>query len=147
MLRNLRQPFSIDVVVVVALPRPEISPPPPNPHSYISRVTNSIVLEQAGAAPLSNTLLNRQLLLLGHIAQKPADDPVRCLVLRPLSCQLIAHNFKRKRGRPRKTWIEAVFAHAVRAAGGEEALPQLWQDSVISAAAWRATVKRYCDAL
>eukprot|EP00959_Pyramimonas_sp_CCMP1952_P236086 4934077-Pyramimonas_sp.AAC.1 len=31
--------------------------------------------------------------------------------------------------------LEPVFAHAVRAAVGEGAMPQLWQNSVISAAA------------
>ena len=55
------------------------------PHSYISRVSNERVLERAGSKPLSNALLRRQLLFLGHVARKPGDDPVRQTVFRPFS--------------------------------------------------------------
>ena len=117
------------------------------PHSYISRVSNECVLQRAGSKPLSNALLRRQLLFLGHVARKPGDDPVRLTVFRPFSHDLALSTFRRRRGRPRKTWCSEIHAHAVRAARGEEALAYLWQDSVQSIAAWHATVTRYCDAL
>ncbi len=117
------------------------------PHSYMSRVTNKSVLQQALAERLSTTLLKRQLLFLAHVARKPGDDPVRRSVLTPFSCELQSRLLKRKRGRPRLTWGREVYKHALSITSSLQALHNFWQDTPAASAAWHAAVQRYCSTM
>ena len=113
------------------------------PHSYQSRVTNIEVRQTAGCSPLSSTLKERQLLLMGKIARKPADDTIRMCVFRPQTFEprtVVA----RRQGRPRKTWTRELFRECVRIAGSEQALARLWQDSGQAQKEWKQKVKQHC---
>ena len=47
------------------------------PAAFVSRVSNKLVLKSAGAAPLSEQMLHRQLLLLGKIVRAPDSSLLR----------------------------------------------------------------------
>ena len=77
------------------------------PHSFISRVSNQVVLEKAGVGRLSSLLERRQVALFKRIQQLPADNVLRSLVCNPsgepvLWCQ------RRRQGRPRQVWAHSV---------------------------------------
>ena len=74
------------------------------PPSFVSRVTN----EQANCAKLSCVLQQRQLQLLGRIAQLPSEDVMRKCVFRDGSFQLTLSAFARRRGTPRSIWATEV---------------------------------------
>ena len=78
------------------------------PCSYVSRISNEIVLENAGSMPLSKMLTDRQISLYKKIAQKPDDSFVKQLVCTS-SGEPIRWQMKRGRGRPRQQWCQSVF--------------------------------------
>ena len=90
-------------------------------HSFISRVSNMSVLQQAGRQPLTQELLRRQLLLFGRIAMLDDDSPRRVL-FEPSSVNLIISKLRRGRGSPHQQWARCVHQLAVQAAGSEEDL-------------------------
>ena len=69
------------------------------PPSFVSRVTNEHVLRQANCAKLSRVLQQRQLQLLGRIAQLPSEDVMRKCVFRDGSFQLTLSASARRRCR------------------------------------------------
>ena len=117
------------------------------PHSYISHVTNSTVLETARSEKLSVTLLKRQLLFFGYVARKPSDDPVRMSILQPYSSEAQTVSSKRKRGRPRMTWIGEVYKHVRLIANSTSDLNEMLQDTTAAKAAWHAAVHTHCSNL
>ena len=78
------------------------------PCSYVSRISNEIVLENAGSMQLSKMLTDRQISLYKKIAQKPDDSFVKQLVCTS-SGEPIRWQMKRGRGRPRQQWCQSVF--------------------------------------
>ena len=56
----------------------------------LSHVTNKAVLETARVAKLSSVLLERQLKLMGTIAQLPQDSAVRAVVFKPNTFSLFS---------------------------------------------------------
>ena len=113
------------------------------PHSYISRVSNSSVLETAACERLSCILLKRQLHFLAHIAQKPDEDPARSVMFKASSCILQDRTYQRRRGRPRMTWISEVYKHALRIADNPANLHNLCQKPMQSS--WKRAVQQYCS--
>ncbi|CAE8642492.1 unnamed protein product [Polarella glacialis] len=113
-------------------------------HSFYSRVTNQSILQQAGSQKLSVILLKRQLQLLHHIALTPEGDILRNSVFQPNTFAVREPTGPKPRGRPRNTWAKEVLKHAISAAGGQQALAQLWH---ASKATWRNTIKIYCDSV
>ena len=81
------------------------------PPSWISRISNSTVLEMAKTTPFSNTLLHNQLVLYGKIAMSPNENLMRKLTFQPNSLQPVA--LHRKQGRPRLSWQSALLAQAI----------------------------------
>ena len=81
------------------------------PSSFYSRVSNSTVLEQAQATPLSARLLQTQMVLFGDLASRPDNDPVRCSIFSPGTREAAARKGLRRRGRPRTSWFEMVNQH------------------------------------
>ena len=72
--------------------------------SYVSRVSNASVLEQAGENPLASQLLQQQLLLYGWLVRAPENDPLRTLTFAPGTTDLVTNLFIRRVGRPRNEW-------------------------------------------
>ena len=93
--------------------------------SFLSRISNATVLQQAGATKASSTLLLRQLQLFGRLATSPGTFPVRAGLFAGSSLEIKALFGQRRRGRPRSYWPEMVRAHAVAAGGGEDNMEQL----------------------
>ena len=111
-------------------------------HSYISRVSNASVLQQAGRRPLTQELLRRQLMLYGKVAMMDDDAPQRRVLFEASSICLVASCFRRGRGRPRQQWPQCVHGHAVRAAGSNDDLAALLVVER-SPKSWAAIVRRY----
>ena len=65
------------------------------------RVRNEDIRSQVGVAPIEGKMREHRLRWFGHICRRPSDAPVR----RTEHMRLC---FKRKRGRPRKTWKEVI---------------------------------------
>ena len=68
--------------------------------SSLSRVSNQIVLQTAGVAPLASKLLQRQLLMLRRIATMPEERLLRWVAFEPRSCEPKRWNYQRRVGRP-----------------------------------------------
>ena len=113
--------------------------------SFYSHVTNSSVLQKAGARPMTLLLLERQLKWLGKIARRHDSDILKQSIFGtsggPLQPREPAG--PRKRGRPKISWIKGVLEHATAAAGSRGNLIALLSSSA-SEFAWNKTVYGYC---
>ena len=108
-------------------------------HSYWSRVSNEAVRCQARSKPLSELLLERQLLLMGSIARRSDTDVSRKCVFEPGTVNLRQLG-RRRRGRPRHTWCKCVYEKALEVAGGASRLNEFWQPTVEAEKAWKKAV-------
>ena len=99
------------------------------PHSFISRVRNETVLQEAGTEKLSIILWRRQLLLLGRIAQLPREDVMRTCIFHDGTFQPRWHDGLRKRGRPKQTWLSEVFRMALNMCGDRLSLETVWNQT------------------
>jgi len=88
------------------------------PHPMISHVSNKLVLQAAGEQPLSTQLTMKQVIFFCKIAVLPDDSLLRQTVFQPSSFDLKMFAGKRRKGRPRVSWVTAVSAHALLVAGG-----------------------------
>ena len=79
------------------------------PHSYISRVSNKSVLQQAGATPYSAQLLRHQLLWFGKLGRSSDTDVLRKTTFLPGSLKPITDSLARKPGRPRHEWAKCLY--------------------------------------
>jgi len=113
-------------------------------HSYLSRVSNADVLKDAGEQPLTATLRYRQLKLFGRIALMQEDTLMRKVTFEPGSFDVRRRIGARRRGRPRQTWTPCVRAHAVAAAGGEDELTRMMENTAGGRAAWSKAIWSYC---
>ena len=85
--------------------------------SYVSRVTNVAVLQRCGHQATTQTLLKRQLLLLGRVIRSPEGHPLRCASFVSGTNRPKTHQFIRRRGRPSLEWIPTMLAHGIRLCG------------------------------
>ena len=113
-------------------------------HSYYSHVSNSSVLQCAGAKSMSSLLLERQLRWLGTLARRDKNDIVRCSVFDPHSSSF---QFRKpagplRRGRPEVSWANGVFKHHLAAPGSRNNLNTLLGQA--SKDAWENAVHTYC---
>ena len=112
------------------------------PHSMISHVPNTEVLEQAADSPLSRQLLREQLILFGRIASLTDESVLRNTIFQNGSCHPKLFEGVHRRGRPRNTWIGSVSTRALQIAGGQNNLT-----TVLSGPAavqnWKRSVKQY----
>jgi len=113
-------------------------------YAYYSRMSNAEVLRRARERPLTKTLLERQLGLLGRLARSPHDDPARAVIFEAGSLQPRRWQGKRRRGRPRLSWMNVVYGHAVCAAGNTERLQELLGTTPSAKAKWKRTIRQYC---
>ena len=112
--------------------------------SYYSRISNASVLLQAKAKSMSSLLLERQLKWLGTLARREGNDIVRRAVFDSDSSnpQPRGPAGPRRRGRPKVSWAQGVYKHAISAAGCTERLHALLGHT--SKHAWENTVHKYC---
>lgn len=87
--------------------------------SYFSRISNAEVLKRANQAPLSQTVLYRQMMLFGRIAALPNDSRIRQVTFRPGTCTPATTSHTRRQGRPRMRWQTVLYAHALKPVGGD----------------------------
>ena len=104
-------------------------------------MSNQSVRDTFGVQALSVTLLGQQLLYYGDISRKPSGDVVRDGVFQTEGLKLNRPLGRRRKGRPRDTWINMVHSAAITLAGTEQNLKVL----VGTAQTWRKAVNKYCE--
>ena len=85
---------------------------------FLSRISNTAILAQLRAIPLSQTLHKRQLMLYGKLVQKPDADFTRRVAIEPGDCRPRDWKPKRRVGRPCLRWAESVYAMGLKSFGG-----------------------------
>ena len=78
------------------------------PSAYLSRVSNSKVLQKAGTIPFSTPLLHRQVTLLRKIVKSPAGSTLRNSIFIDDSLSPQVGRYVRRVGRPRQDWFTQV---------------------------------------
>ena len=116
--------------------------------SFYSRISNETVLQRARSRAMSNILLERQLLLMGSLAIRADSDHLKRSIFDTSSQHFQPKSAAgpKRRGRPKISWPNGVFAHAVKAAGSHDSLTNLWSSMNASKAAWKRAVHQYCQA-
>ena len=108
-------------------------------------MSNADVLQKAHTRPLSGALLERQLLFFGKIAGSSNEDVIRRSVFLEGSCEIRSVGL-RKRGRPRATWANKLYAEAIRVAGSKEDLAaMILQPTRAARLAWGRAVREHCN--
>ena len=87
------------------------------PAAFVSRVSNKIVFERAGATPLSDQILHRQLLLLGKVVRAPEDSLLKQCVFSSGTLLPQIGQFVRRVGRPRQDWSTQVLKAGLERCG------------------------------
>ena len=105
--------------------------------AFINRVSNSFILKELSAYPLSSILLERQLLYFGHVARLNEDSVLRQSVF---TQKFILRDPKLKRGRPRNTWGRKILQHVSLMIGDLSNLQSCLEDKE----KWKAWVRSYC---
>ena len=114
------------------------------PPSYISRVSNVTVLQRAAARSMSSMLLERQLRWFGALARRDSNDIVRCSIFDSASLSFKPRGLvgPRRRGRPKVSWANGIFEHAIAVAGSEDSLNRMLGQA--SKFTWNSAVYDYC---
>ena len=79
--------------------------------AFYSRISNAEVLRRAGAECLEAYIRRKQLALLGHLLRRDPDHPDRLVCFEPntdLQPRMPAGT-RRRRGRPRLTWVASIL--------------------------------------
>ena len=95
------------------------------PPVYYSRISNTTVLERARQKPLSQSLVNYQLLYFGQLARRPDSDPVRSCIFEHGSAKLKPLSGTRRVGRPRFHWGREMMKESLSRIGDEAKLQHL----------------------
>ena len=107
------------------------------PPSFESRISNQEVRRQANVPPLSTTLLERQLLLLGRVLMADSDSPLKTASFISGTWQPATDRFVRRVGRPRKEWVPAVLGEARARIGNDACLATALQ----SKPCWKQAIR------
>ena len=105
--------------------------------SFISRVPNTVVLQQAAQTQFGRQLLRQQLLLYGRVARAPPDDPLRKLTFAPGGLQPATGQFVRRVGRPRNEWAVMLGRESCK-------LNVNVNEAIYVEPEWRRAVYTYC---
>ena len=90
------------------------------PLSFISRISNTTVLEKAGAQPASELLCSQQLSLLGKILRLPETALLRVVCFIPGTLWPAVDKYVRRPGRPRAEWVKrTLFEARARSKGAD----------------------------
>ena len=79
-------------------------------HSYLSRVSNAIVLQTAGETPLTKLFKDRQRSLYDKIVCMPESSHLRRLTCEAGTDKPKLWATKRSRGRPKQQWAACVYS-------------------------------------
>ena len=90
------------------------------PHSFVSRVSNKIELEQSGRQEISSILTYRNLVLFGRIAAPPSTDVNRQCVFSAQTLRPRIAEQPQPRGRSNNSWRSQVYKLATAAVGGAD---------------------------
>ena len=82
--------------------------------SFISRVSNHDVLQQAHHVAASSLLEERRLQLLGNILRASEGSPLKTASFIPFTLHPATERYVRRRGRPRKEWITDTMQAALQ---------------------------------
>ena len=104
--------------------------------AYVNRISNSFVLKELSAYPLSSLLLERQLMYFGHVARATTTSVLHQSLF---DADFTLHEPKLKRGRPRDTWGRKNLQHAINIAGDASQLQAFTHDEKL----WRSRVRSY----
>ena len=108
--------------------------------SFISRVSNSTVLQHAACKSASAQLLGMQLRLLRKVVIAGPMHPLRSSCLVGDTLQPLVSHYIRRVGRPRKEWMSTVLPHGLQIAGGSDSTMRvMMQDKQV----WKQLVKNY----
>jgi len=105
--------------------------------SFISRVSNSTVLQQSGQIPYGRQLLRQQLLLFGRVARAPPTHPLRKLTFVPGSLSPATGHYVRRVGRPRNEWAVMLEKEARKVHANFNVIIRTEPE-------WKAAVYGYC---
>ena len=115
------------------------------PMSFLSKVSNESVLQQASTKKLSKIILQRQLDLLHRLALRSGSDIMRQSVFKQGSFEFNLPVGPKIRGRPKRLWAQVMMQHAVTAAGSTDRLVELWQHGSAAQAVWSKCLHQYCS--
>ena len=110
------------------------------PAAYVSRVSNSAVFEHAGTLPLSQQLLQQQLVLLGRVARAPVGDPLRRDTFVGQTLKPAVNQYVRRIGRPCQNWTEDLIKQGASLWGGRS----IFEDCITAAShnVWKQQVQK-----
>ena len=112
------------------------------PPAFISRVSNKIVFDRAGVAPLSWQLFKRQLSLLGRAARSPSGSLMRQCAFRDNSVLPQIGRFIRRVGRPRQDWTTQLLKEGAQLFGPDLFTRMLSDTSEGADVRWKQTLQR-----
>ena len=112
------------------------------PHSFVSRISNKIVLEQSGRQEISSILTYRQLVLFGKIAALPSTDVRRQCVFSGQTLRPRIAEQPQRRGRPKNSWGSKVYKLATDVVGGADLDEALFSDLK----QWKILAQSFCFA-
>lgn len=110
--------------------------------SYYSRVSNCNVLLRAHSRPLSQQMLEQQLIYFGKVALRSEEDPTRQHLFEPGSLEPRRLHGTRRVGRPRLEWTTQIHGKAVEVAGCKENLQNLLRVAT-NIGVWKSAVYEY----
>ena len=108
------------------------------PPSFVSQVSNKVVLQESGQVQLGRQLLRHQLLLFGRVARAAPDDPLQLLTLIPGSTDAATGRYIRRRGRPRNRWASLLQRECRR-------MNPDFPNSIGNEVGWKRAVCTYCS--
>ena len=77
--------------------------------SYISRVSNAVVLARSGHTLATQLLRRRQMQLLGRVLQSGDGHPSRAVTFIPGTDYPLTERFVRRRGAPGEEWLRTIL--------------------------------------
>ena len=87
------------------------------PPSFVSRISNATVLQQAGKKKVSCDIRAAQLKLLGEVLMDPERSLLRKVAFHRQSLILITSAWVRRVGRPKQNWTDQLVQAMQSAAG------------------------------
>jgi len=107
------------------------------PPSFVSRVSNKVVLQESGQVQLGRQLLKQQLLMFGRVARAAPSDPLRLLTFIPGSTDAATGRYIRKVGRPRNEWAVMLQRECRR-------MNPDYTSLISNELGWKRAVHTYC---
>jgi hypothetical protein len=88
--------------------------------SYVSRVSNAIVLTRAAHPPATDLLRKKRLQLFGKIRRVDAQHPLKRACFIPGTFVPVTEQYVRRVGRPSKEWVREVIQDTTSLFGSME---------------------------